>query len=658
MTDIQFILDAITNLDGEGNIAINKYSSTLLNTIKDKTCFLNSYRYDSLNTINFEDTRFLAPNGVKPINYSKLPIEFQFELKVITLCLFFYGKKLNTKKLKWSSTVAIISPLKNLANILIDRGCNSFRSLNSLSKLEVQKIGKEYCTKCKKAKNLIELDFATLCDYKLITTQTYEALILNLNTNISIPNNYNSFPIIPDHTLLEVFKQINLYKETFIEKFKQWSKYNLEDIERIEKGRYRIENGEYLSSRLHEIKGVSFIDFLNKFRKVVFYNTILFTGMRKDEVKEIKNDSTITQDDDYHISSKLSKTVDGQQELTWVSSKSCNELLQILADLNEQMKKRVQAIINIDDPRFDPKYIAYLEANLKEDKLFSFNYSLNFCRFDSVSYLKTSDLNKNYSVFKINLDQHDINQLSFLDCNYKTLSSNSPDHLKPYKVGDYFNITPHQFRHTFAFFMISNNLCSIQEIKHQFKHLQGSMSYIYSKRAIYSELINTSKSLDETIKIKSLMGFSQSISQNKSTGGGVKFILNALNLKDFKFNIAIDPIEFKGIDQINSYLKINKDSINFLPHGFCMNGTDCSLKSVAEPLSCINCHGYVSTELNLPYWKGLLEDLKIKLDKLYKLPAEKLPPYENLILNLENKTKKITEIIDSLHSNKIEVQEL
>lgn len=46
-------------------------------------------------------------------------------------------------------------------------------------------------------------------------------------------------------------------------------------------------------------------------------------------------------------------------------------------------------------------------------------------------------------------------------------------------------------------------------------------------------------------------------------GGGVKFILNALNLKDFKYNISIDPIEFKHIDQINSYLNKNKDFINF-----------------------------------------------------------------------------------------------
>ena len=125
--------------------------------------------------------------------------------------------------------------------------------------------------------------------------------------------------------------------------------------------------------------------------------------------------------------------------------------------------------------------------------------------------------------------------------------------MKEYKVGDYFNFTPHQFRHTFAFFMITNNLCSIQEIKHQFKHVSGAMSYIYSKRAIYSDIIKRSKSLDETLKIKSLMGFSDSIKSHKGIGGGVKYIFNALNLKDFKYNISVDPFMFKGLEQVNTF---------------------------------------------------------------------------------------------------------
>jgi len=184
------------------------------------------------------------------------------------------------------------------------------------------------------------------------------------------------------------------------------------------------------------------------------------------------------------------------------------------------------------------------------------------------------------------------------------------------------------------------------------------MSFIYSRRGMYAELINHSKSIDETIKMKSLMGFSNSIAKQKSAGGGVKFILNALKLKDFKYNISVDPIAFKNPEKINTYLIQNKDSINFLPHGFCMNGSDCSLKSVAEPLSCINCHGYVTTNQNLPFWKGLLEDITAKLSKMYKLPIDRREKFENLILNLEQKQNQLIEIINKISSQKITVNEI
>jgi len=400
------------------------------------------------------------------------------------------------------------------------------------------------------------------------------------------------------------------------------------------------------------------MDFLNKFRKVVFFNTILFTGMRKDEAKELKNTCLFEDEGTFCITTSLGKTVEKRLELSWISSQYCNEMLNLLVDMNKKAKRRVQAVINTNDSRFSEKYITHLQTNLSDNKIFSFNYSLNKCRFDTLLYIKKSEMNKNYSVFEITLDQHDIDQLEFLDCNYKSTVKGANSYMVKYKAGDYFNFSPHQFRHTFAYFMITNNLCTIREIKHQFKHWSNEMSYLYSRRAIYSELIAQSKSIDETIKIKSLMGFSSSIANQQSTGGGVKFILNALNLKDFKYNISVDPIEFKNLDQINTYLTNNKDSINFLPHGFCMNGSDCSLKSIAEPLSCINCHGYVTTNTNLPFWKGLLEDITTKLSKMYELPNDRRAKFSNLISNLEQKEKQLAEIINTLIGRKIHMNEI
>ena len=84
-----------------------------------------------------------------------------------------------------------------------------------------------------------------------------------------------------------------------------------------------------------------------------------------------------------------------------------------------------------------------------------------------------------------------------------------------------------------------------------------------------------------------------------------------------------------------------------------MNGSDCSLKSISDPVSCINCHGYVTTDLNLPYWRGLLDDINIKILKLSKASPDQRKAYANLILNLEEKRHKVNEIINSLQGKNL-----
>jgi len=89
-----------------------------------------------------------------------------------------------------------------------------------------------------------------------------------------------------------------------------------------------------------------------------------------------------------------------------------------------------------------------------------------------------------------------------------------------------------------------------------------------------------------------------------------------------------------------------------------MNGSDCSLKSVADPLSCINCYGYITTQSNLPFWRGLLEDLNTKLAQINQLPVDLRNKYTNLSLNIEEKQRKISEIIDTLNGKKIDMTEI
>lgn len=665
MSNIHKILDIISIINDTGDIAFKKYSKDLFREVEELIIFNNPNRVDSLDKVKFIDKRWLMRDETKSISFDGLNIIFEYELKSIILGSLFLGQKRNYRKLKWSTVCLKIRTLKKMALLLDTINLSSFNDLNNLKAINLQIFAKKFRDSTDDKNDILTPACFTLLNYNFINQKTYEILTLNQSsedTDFSKKlGRYasNSFPIIPNNALLKTFVEINKYKDEFYLKYKLWLKYNNEEIENINNGIYNISNGQYLSKREHDsLNCGNFTAFLNKFRKVVAFNTLLFTGMRKDEVKELKGNCIYVENDVFYVESSLSKTVENRLDLSWVSSESCNEMIKILIDINEQVKKRVKAVLNTNDLRFSKKYITHLETNLNDDKIFTFNYSLNLCKFDTLNYIKNKEMNKNYSIFKIALDQSDIDQLEFLNCNYKNTSKSSSEYLTKYKVGDLFNFSPHQFRHTFAFFMISNNLCTINEIKHQFKHVRSSMTFIYSRRAIYSELISHCENLDETIKAKSLMRFSDSIATQKSTGGGVKFILNALELKDFKYNISFDPLEHKNLEQINSYLLNNKDSINFLPHGFCMNGADCSFDSIAKPLNCINCHGYVTTDFNLPYWNGLLKDIQTKLSKINKLSADASVQYSNLKSNLEQKEVQLIDVINKLNAKKINVNQI
>lgn len=661
MNDLEYIFKNAIIRNGDGTITIKPFSIDLYKKIENCIVFINKSMDQDTRNVLFKNERFTFTPAEKPLSFCDVNEILSYELKIIFLCLIFIGRKQNFRRLKPSTALSTVLKLKRITTTLEKLGCKSLFDIESLSVLNKQKITEEYISKTTAKENGFYIITEILLMYGFISEDTFKVLKLNTQrTVLPSTSNYdsNSFPIIPEHTLLKTFDKIKEYEENFYKTYAIWKTYNEKDIKRIHNENYKVVNGEYVSRRIHTDNMQGFCNFLNKFKKVVFLNTLLFTGMRKDEVKEIRNTGLIERDGKYYITSYLGKTVDDHEELTWISSEYCNKLLKLLVDMNKEMHNRVKAIIARNDSRFSESYLNYLKSNLENDLIFGVNYSMNLCRFDNMRNLKSKKINYEYSIFKIPIDQHDIDQLNFLDCNYQSTVKISNLYMKEYKVGDYFNFTPHQFRHTFAFFMITNNLCSIQEIKHQFKHVSGAMSYIYSKRAIYSDIIKRSKSLDETLKIKSLMGFSDSIKSNKGIGGGVKYIFNALNLKDFKYNISVDPFIFRGLEQVNTFLLQRKDSINFLPHGFCMNGSDCSLKSISDPVSCINCHGYVTTDLNLPYWRGLLDDINIKILKLSKASPDQRKAYANLILNLEEKRHKVNEIINSLQYKKLEIIEV
>jgi integrase len=88
--------------------------------------------------------------------------------------------------------------------------------------------------------------------------------------------------------------------------------------------------------------------------------------------------------------------------------------------------------------------------------------------------------------YRIQVTSTDIEQLEKMSCNYKSVSQKSGKRGLKYKVGDFFNFTAHQFRHTFAWFIIANQLGDLDDTKYQFKHLNRVMTFVCSERGYES----------------------------------------------------------------------------------------------------------------------------------------------------------------------------
>jgi hypothetical protein len=109
-----------------------------------------------------------------------------------------------------------------------------------------------------------------------------------------------------------------------------------------------------------------------------------------------------------------------------------------------------------------------------------------------------------------------------MSCNYQSVSQNSGKRGVKYKVDDFFNVTAHQFRHTFAWFIIANRLGDLDDIKYQFKHLKRAMTLVYSERGYesLSELRTIIEYFEKLVNKQAIEDIVESAKKEQVAGGG------------------------------------------------------------------------------------------------------------------------------------------
>ena len=238
---------------------------------------------------------------------------------------------------------------------------------------------------------------------------------------------------------------------------------------------------------------------INTLRRYVFVLVLSYTGMRYSEAMAMPDDAAIGKDGKYYIKTLLSKTTDGTQYLEWITNKITHDAVALLASVNEVYRQRAELLLAHHADALPEKRRLNMEFGILNRQLFNVSHHKQSCEFAAHSKASKNGFTNINTLFSISITDEDIELLNRMECNYQSVNSNHNGFKKPYKEGVSFNFTAHQFRHTFAWFIIANRLGDLDDIKYQYKHLENSMTLVYSQRGYESmeELINLTESFSE-----------------------------------------------------------------------------------------------------------------------------------------------------------------
>ena len=249
--------------------------------------------------------------------------------------------------------------------------------------------------------------------------------------------------------------------------------------------------------------------------------------MRDSEVYALQNhchsQRVETGDLVFTISSHLSKTTEGLVKLDWVANHIVYEAVDLLSKVNDVYKERAKLILKYHRNNMSENEANRFEQGLENNRLFGIQHTCNTVRFihanrGSNHIFSSVSLSKH----KVKVTAQDIEQLEKMNCNYQSVSQNSGKRGIKYKVGDFFNVTAHQFRHTFAWFVIANRLGDLDDIKYQFKHLKRMMTFVYSERGYesLSELRTIIEYFEKLVNKQAIEDIVESAKKEQVAGGG------------------------------------------------------------------------------------------------------------------------------------------
>lgn len=668
MADLNDIITHAISVDN--NISINPLSKIEIGVLTNLVVW--DKKTPSNNPMRFGGKYFKRTDADKnAILIDTGSVEFDYELKAIMIAGLHLGIVEGGTPYKWNSVTSRISTLKTFCSFLQLKKYKSFRELNNVQEIKLRNIlqdflylpklqgGMEIRRYTSSAKTFREA-LAFLYVFGVVSKEPLSTLTDEL-TIPKITKHENEHRLKHSIIPTTVMKSILATSTEYIEKVKG-------DIDRFidihTKANCKIELSKAKKVRhLLITRNKNLLNELNATKSCIknlnlhVYTLVLaYTGMRDSEVYALQNhchsQRVETGELVYTVSSYLSKTTEGLVKLDWIANQVVFDAVDLLSRVNEVYRERARLILKYHREIMSDSEIYKFEQGIKNNRLFGVQHTCNTARFIHAARGSDTKGSVSLSRHKIRVTVQDLEQLEKMGCNYQSVSQNSGKRGVKYKVGDFFNVTAHQFRHTFAWFIISNRLGNLDDIKYQFKHLKRVMTLVYSERGYesLSELRTVIEYFEGLVNQHAIEDIVESAKKERIAGGGgdrLSKLLTKLNSNEDHviFSTAQQP-HFNNAQELIDFATKNSDSVRGLPHGYCTKGVECKIKNASDPSHCLYCDTYYVTPSHLPYWKAIKYSCEKKINRILSLPDATC--YQSFLTGLKDNLNAANEVIDKL----------
>jgi len=662
MTDLVEIMDTIAEVDG--HITIRNLTLAQIDALKDKVVWNYNDRKSLEETIRFGGTYFRPEGAKEGLSIDTGSPHYDYEIKAVLLLMMHRGRIEGGETLKWRTAQIVCLMLVRLTKYYSQRGYASFRDLDIMPDLKLNNLiggfledsaskGGLDARENTSSYRFADRAFKTLVNYGLISRIGFAELAYTL-LGKGMTKHEKEFtlkhPVIPTGVMKKLIAECIAFIDCAEKNFNRFAKL-FRQTHKVIKGKpgatlhaSRFLRDKHAVAELQKLFDECY-SALPRHTNTLIYT---FTGMRSNESVSLQTDCAGHRIEDgedlYFIKGLLSKTDGNVVTLDWICNEITYRAVTLLSKLNHLYYERAELVLESYHDTLTAELVNNLMHGLKDRKLFGVRpgiYSLYFLvsdRCGSADERTVLSLKR----YRIEVDAVDIAQLNKLGCNYKSVSSNGGNRGKPYVAGDYINLTPHQFRHTFAWFIVANRLGDLDDVKYQFKHLDDAMTYIYAQRAYETmdELATCIEDFDQLMNGNAVRDIIQCAESGKIAGGGGERLAKIIQelqrgVEDKMYSDDHQP-HFKSVRDLIAFIVRHADTIRGLPHGYCTRGAFCKIKNVSDPSHCMYCDTYYALPKHLPYWLAIKNNCETRLKGIADSPEYikgKLKSYRQALID-------------------------